>query len=51
MTKTEAIKNLEIKTSMLFDLDFAYNATLSYSFFLIVDLYFLIAKCSYCTNF
>ena len=39
------IKALEIKTSMLFNLDFANNTTLSCFFFiflLIIDLYFLI---------
>ena len=35
-------KALEIKTSMLFNLDFANNTVLSYFFFLITDLYFLI---------
>ena len=36
------IKALEIKTSMLFDLDFANNIILLCFFFLIIDLYFLI---------
>ena len=38
------IKALEIKTSMLFNLDFANNTILScfFFFFLIIDLYFLI---------
>ena len=38
------IKALEIKTSMLFNLDFAYNTILCclFLFFLIIDLYFLI---------
>ena len=41
----ESIKALEIKTSMLFNLDFAKNTILSclLSFLLIIDLYFLIA--------
>ena len=41
---TESIKAFEIKTSMLFNLDFAYNTILScfFFFFLIIDLYFLI---------
>ena len=40
----ESIKDLEISTSILFNLDFANNTTLSYFFFffLIIDLYFLI---------
>ena len=40
---TESIKALEIKTSMLFNLDFANNTILScfFFFFLIIDLYFL----------
>ena len=39
---TESIKDLEIKTSMLFNLDFANNTILSCFFliFLIIDLYF-----------
>ena len=39
------IKALEIKISMLFNLDFAKNTILScfFFFFLIIDLYFLIA--------
>ena len=39
------IKALEIKTSMLFNIDFPDNTILSYFFFffLIIDLYFLIA--------
>ena len=39
-------KALEIKTFMLFNLDFASNTILScfYLFFLIIDLYFLIAQ-------
>ena len=38
------MKALEIKTSMLFNLDFANNSVLSsfFFFFLIIDLYFLI---------
>ena len=38
------VKALEIKTSMLFNLDFASNTILScfFVFFLIIDLYFLI---------
>ena len=36
------IKALEIKTSMLFNLDFANNIILLWFFFLIIDLYFLI---------
>ena len=41
---TELIKNLEIKTSMLFNFDFANNTTLwsFLSYFLITDLHFLI---------
>ena len=44
MTKTESIKPLEIKSSMLFNLDFANNTILSCFFFvfLIIHLYFLI---------
>ena len=40
----ESIKALEIKTSMLFNLDFANNTILScfFFFFLIIHLYFLI---------
>ena len=38
----ESIKALEIKTSMLFNLDFANNTILSCFFFLIIHLYFLI---------
>ena len=40
------IKALEIKTSMLFNLDFANNTILScfFFFFLIIDLYFLIPE-------
>ena len=43
---TESIKSLEIKTFMLFNLDFANNTFLSclFFFFLIIDLYFLIAE-------
>ena len=39
----ESIKVLEIKSSMLFNLDFANNTILScfFFFFLIIDLYFL----------
>ena len=42
--RTESIKVLEIKTSILFNLDFASNAIeLCFSFlFLIIDLWFLI---------
>ena len=42
---TESIKVLEIKTAMLFNLDFASNTILLcfFVFFLIFDLYFLIA--------
>ena len=42
---TESFKALEIKTSVLFNLDFANNTILSrFSFFfLIIDLYFLIS--------
>ena len=36
------VKALEIKTSMLFNLDFANNIILLCFFFLIIDLYFLI---------
>ena len=41
---TESVKALEIKTSMLFNLDFANNTILTcfFFFFLIIDLYFLI---------
>ena len=41
---TESIKASEIKTSMVFNLDFGNNIILLYFFFffLIVDLYFLI---------
>ena len=41
---SESIKTLEIKTSMLFNLDFASNTILSRFFysFLIIGLYFLI---------
>ena len=41
---TESIKDLEIKASNRFNLDFANNAILScfFFFFLIMDLYFLI---------
>ena len=37
------MKTLEIKTSMLFNLDFANNTIITCFFFLIIDLYFLIA--------
>ena len=42
----ETIKPLEIKTSMLFNLDFANSTILScfFSFFLIIDLCFLISE-------
>ena len=40
---TDSIKTLEIKTSRLFNLDFANNAILSCYFLLIINLYFLIA--------
>ena len=42
----ESIKDLKIKTSMLFNLDFASNTILScfFYFFLIIDLYYLIPK-------
>ena len=40
---TESTEALEIKTSMLFNLDFANNTISScFFFFLIIDLYFLI---------
>ena len=41
---TESIKVLEIKTSMLFNLDFANNTILScfFFFFFTIDLYFLV---------
>ena len=44
MTNNKSIKALEIKTFMLFDLDFANDTILSCFFliFLIIDLYFLI---------
>ena len=42
MTHIESIKAFKIKTSMLFNLDFANNTMLSCLFFLIIDLYFLI---------
>ena len=40
----ESVKALEIKNSMFFNLDFAVNTTLAWSFclFLIIDLYFQI---------
>ena len=40
----ESIKALKIKTSVLFNLDFANNTILScfFLFFLIIELYFLI---------
>ena len=38
----ESIKDLEIKTSMLFNLDFVNHTVLSCFFFLIIGLYFLI---------
>ena len=43
---TKSIKVLEIKTSMLFNSDFANNTILSYFFifFLIIDFYFLILE-------
>ena len=41
--KTESIKALEIKNSMMFRLDFANNIILLCFFFLIIDLHFLIA--------
>ena len=42
---TESIKALEIKTFVLFNLDFAKNTILSsfFFFFLIINLYFLIS--------
>ena len=42
---TESINALEIKTSMLFNIDFVNNTTLScfFFFFLIIDLFFLIS--------
>ena len=42
----ELIKVIEIKTSMLFNLDFASSTILScfFFFFLIIDLYFLIPE-------
>ena len=45
MTITESIKALEIKTFMLFNLDFANKSILSpfFFFFLIIDLHFLIS--------
>ena len=44
MTNNDSIKALEIKTSMLLNLDFTNNTILScvFFFFLIIDLYFLI---------
>ena len=44
MANNKSIKALEIKTFMLFDLDFANDTILSCFFliFLIIDLYFLI---------
>ena len=43
MTKFESIKSLEIKTFMLFNLDFANDIILCFFlFFLFIDLYFLI---------
>ena len=38
----ESIKILEIKTTILFDLDFTNNIILLCLFFLFIDLYFLI---------
>ena len=38
----ESTETLEIKTSVLFNLDFANNTILSCFFFLLIDLYFLI---------
>ena len=42
----ESIKAIEIKTSTLFNLDFANNTILScfFHFFLIIDLYFVIPE-------
>ena len=42
---SESIKDLEIETSMLFNLVFANNTVFSYFFlfFLIIDLYYIIA--------
>ena len=37
------MNSFEIKTFMLLNLDFANNTILSYFFFLIIDLYFLIS--------
>ena len=37
------MKDLDIKTSILFNLDFAKNTVLLCFFFLIIDLYFLIS--------
>ena len=44
MTITESIKVIEIKASLLLNLDFANDTILSYTFFffLIIDLYILI---------
>ena len=44
MTITELMRAIEIKTAMLFNLDFANSTILSrfFFFFLIIDLYFLI---------
>ena len=46
MTITESIKALEIKTFMLFSLDFGSKTILSclFFFFLIIDLYLLIPE-------
>ena len=42
MNNNSLIKALEIKTSVLFNLDFAKNTVLSCFFSLIINLYFLI---------
>ena len=41
--QTESIKALKIKTSMIFNFNFANNIILLCFFFLIIDLHFLIA--------
>ena len=41
--QTESIKALKIKTSMMFNLDFANNIILLSFFFFIIDLHFLIS--------
>ena len=47
----ESIKALEIKTSILFNLDFAKNTILSCLFFLLLIIDLCFNSCSYCTNY